>query len=84
MNEHHRNFSNLTRPLTKFEVEIHDMLVHNDTAALEPEDLNAAGTLSRSCWAVVDMLCRAGGVDLPTEPDWDAILADVNKALIKP
>ncbi|MGO1069589.1 hypothetical protein [Lysobacter sp. CA199] len=83
MSEHHRNFGNITRSLTKFEVDIHDMLAHDDTAALVPEDLKAAGTLSRSCWAVVAMLCGAAGVDLPTEPDWDVILADVNAMLGK-
>lgn len=81
MYEHHRNFGNLARSLTKFEVDIHDMLSHDDTVALAPEDLHAAGKLSRSCWAVVAMLCGAAGVDLPTEPDWDRILADVNATL---
>ncbi|MGO1069660.1 hypothetical protein [Lysobacter sp. CA199] len=81
MSEHLRNFGNLTRSLTKFEVDIHDMLTHDDTAALVPEDLAAAGKLSRSCWAVVAMLCGAAGVDLPTEPDWDDILAEVNATL---
>ena len=81
MSEYHRNFGNITRSLTKFEVDIHDMLAHEETAALIPEDLEAAGKLSRSCWAVVAMLCGAAGVDLPTEPDWDDILANVNATL---
>ncbi|MBT2749996.1 MULTISPECIES: hypothetical protein [unclassified Lysobacter] len=81
MSEHHRNFGAITRSLTKFEVDIHDMLAHDDTAALAREDLEAAGKLSRSCWAVVAMLCGTAGVDLPTEPDWDVILADVNATL---
>ena len=81
MSEHHRNFGNITRSLTKFEVGIHDMLAHDYTAALVPEDLEAAGKLTRSCWAVVAMLCGADGVDLPTEPDWDRILAQVNATL---
>lgn len=83
MSEHHRNFGNITRSLTKFEVDIHDMLAHDDTVALVPEDLEAAGKLSRSCWAVVAMLCGAAGVDLPAEPDWDDILADINATLDK-
>lgn len=62
MSEHHRNFSNLTRPLTKFEVDIHDMLTHDDTAAVL-EDLDAAGKLSRSCWMVVPMLCGTASAD---------------------
>lgn len=81
MSEHHRNFGGITRSLTKFEVDIHDMLAQDDTAALVPEDLVAAGKLARSCWAVVAMLCGAAGVDLPSEPDWDVILADVNATL---
>lgn len=63
MSEHHRNFSNLTRPLTKFEVDIHDRLTHDVTAALVPEDLDAAGKLGRSCWMVVAMLCGTASAD---------------------
>jgi hypothetical protein len=81
MSEYHRNFSTITRRMTEFEVTIHDMLAHDDTAALTREDLAAAGKLTRSCWAVVAMLCGAAGVDLPTEPDWDVILASANVSL---
>lgn len=81
MSEYHRNFCTITRRMTEFEVSIHDMLTHDDTAALTREDLVAAGKLTRNCWAVVAMLCGAAGVDLPTEPDWDVLLANVNVSL---
>ncbi|ALN64585.1 hypothetical protein GLA29479_3734 [Lysobacter antibioticus] len=40
--------------------------------------------MASSCWAIVKMLCEHARIELPSEPDWFAILDEVNEAAAVP
>ncbi|ALN78585.1 hypothetical protein [Lysobacter antibioticus] len=79
-----RDFRSTAKQLERFEVSLHDLLHWDDTLQLELDDLLAARTMASSCWAIVKMLCEHARIELPSEPDWFAILDEVNEAAAVP
>lgn len=79
-----RDFRSTAKQLERFEVSLHDLLHWDDTLQLELDDLLAARTMASSCWAIVKMLCEHARIELPSEPDWFAILDEVNEAAAAP
>ncbi len=80
----HRDFRSTAKQLERFEVFLHELLRWDDTLQLELDDQLAARTIASSCWAVVRMLCEQARIELPSEPDWFAILDEVNTAAVVP
>ncbi|WP_223618990.1 hypothetical protein [Lysobacter sp. ESA13C] len=80
----YREFRSTIKQLQRFEAYLHELLRRDDTLPLDLDDFVAAGTMACHCWEIARMLCERARIELPSEPDWLAILAEVNEAAAAP
>lgn len=71
-----REFSQARQPVAWAEAYLHDLLRNEADAALAQEDQQAVYEVVRSAWAITQMLCDQASIDLPREPNWEAILRE--------
>jgi len=71
-----REFAQAQQPIAAAEYYLHDLLRREEDAALPVEDRQAVYEVVRSAWAITQMLCDRASVDLPREPNWEAILKE--------